>query len=273
MHPELERTVTVSSQGNITFPPIGELKASGLTAKQLADKVTERLSTYLRQTTSVTVQVTQYLSHSVFVSGAVARPGRYGFERIPTLLDVISAAGGALPNADLSRVQVLHREGTTLHTVTADLTTAMQRGTSEGLPQLAANDVVVVPASATAGGPLTLDAVGVMGEVNRPGFYPVGDGLDLWMVLALAGGPTNRGNLGAIKVLTRDQKSQSSAVSVNLGETLSRGYQSPYVVKPGDVVYLNTKGTAWNVFLSFLGITRDVLGVVLLADAVKNNKK
>src|SRR5260221_13740820 len=50
MHPELERSVTVDTKGNITFAPIGEIKAAGYSAKALSDRVSDRLSTYLRQT-------------------------------------------------------------------------------------------------------------------------------------------------------------------------------------------------------------------------------
>ena len=31
MHPELERKVTISADGSITFPPLGEVPAAGLT--------------------------------------------------------------------------------------------------------------------------------------------------------------------------------------------------------------------------------------------------
>jgi len=251
------------------FAPIGEIKATGLTAKQLADRMGDRLSTYLRQTTTVTVTVSQYLSHSVFVTGAVARPGRYGFEKIPSLLDVISAAGGALPNADLSRVQVLRRQGAALQTLAADVTSAMQQGSEQSLPNLSAGDVVLVPSS-SIGGAVTIDAVGVLGEINRPGIYQVGDGQDLWMVLAQAGGPTNRTNLGDIKVLTRNHD-VASAITVDLKETLNRGNRIPYVVKPGDIVYLHARGaTFWSGFLTLLGVTRDVASLVAVIRVLEN---
>ena len=100
LHAELERpNAVVDANGNVTFPPIGEIKAAGLTPKQLGDRIADRLSTYLRQTTAVTVTVSQYLSRSVYVTGAVAKPGRYGFEVIPTLVEVIGQAGGAIPGA------------------------------------------------------------------------------------------------------------------------------------------------------------------------------
>jgi polysaccharide export outer membrane protein len=269
MHPELERTLSVSSQGNITFPPIGEVKAAGLTAKQLSDRLSDRLSTYLRQTSTVTVTLTQFLSHSVYVSGAVARPGRYGFEHMPGLLDVISQAGGALPNADLSRVQVLRKDGATLQSMPADISTAVQSGTEMGLPSLMPGDAIVVPSSGISGA-VTADAVGVMGEVNRPGIYGVGDGQDLWMVLAQAGGPTGRSDLTSIRVLSADRQDPTAAVRVNLQETLTKGNRSPFMVKPGDIVYITPRGGGWNTFLELLAITRDVVGTIAIVVALNH---
>ncbi len=266
LHPELERSVTVGREGNIVFPPIGDLKAAGLTSKQLGDRIADRLSAYLRQTATVTVTVTQYMSQSVLVSGAVTSPGRYGFERVPSLIEVMNQAGGALPSADLGRVQVVRREGGSLRTLVADLAQAMANGSEESLPRLQVGDVIVVPASASGVG-TTADGAGVLGEVHRPGLYPVGNGLDLWMVLAQAGGPTGRGNLSRIKVLTRNQNA-AEAVTVNLLETLKRGNRAPYLVRPGDVVFLDSKVSVWNGFVTFLGITRDVVSLIVISDAL-----
>lgn len=269
LHPELERTVTVNSEGKITLPPVGEVDAGGLTIKQLQSRLGDRLSTYLRQTTTVTVTVTQYMSNSVFVAGAVARPGRYGFEKIPGLIDVINQAGGGLPNADLGRIQIVRREGAGRKIINADLDKALMEGDLSGLPTLQAGDVITVPLSAAAVGKFSPDAVGVLGEVQHPGLYPVGEGQDLWMALALAGGPTGRSNLSSIRVLTRSQD-RSTAVIVNLQETLQRGNRSPYMVKPGDIVFVAAKGAnPWTVFTALLAVTRDV---VFLNEILKNNK-
>jgi polysaccharide export outer membrane protein len=268
LHPELERTVTVSSKGSIVFPPLGEIQAAGLSARQLGDHVSDRLSTYLRQTATVTVTVTQYLSQSVFVSGAVARPGRYGFEHIPGVSDVINAAGGALPSADLGRVQIVKREGAARRTLTVDITAPGSAGAEVAL---AAGDAIVVPVSAEAAGPIA-DAAGVLGEVNHPGLYPMGAGQDLWMALALAGGATGRGDLSAIRVLAKDRQG-GGPVRVNLIQTLERGNHSPYIVKPGDIVIVKPKGGGtWASFLQLLGVSRDVLGVVALAQVLDKQK-
>jgi polysaccharide export outer membrane protein len=268
MHPELEKTVAIGSEGNITYPPLGDIKAAGMTPNAFANRLSDKLSTYLRQTTTVTVTVAQYLSRSVYVSGAVAKPGRYGFERIPTLPDVINAAGGAVPGADMSSVQVVRREGEARRTLTADVAGAMREGGAARLPQLRPGDTVVVP-SGLGGGPVG-DAAGVIGEVNKPGLYPVGGGQDIWTVLAAAGGLTGHGDLGNVKVVI--QKSGGPAVvAVNLRESLSRGPHGPFVIRPGDVVYVSPTGSSaagrmWFGITQALSVSRDLVNIALIVD-------
>jgi polysaccharide export outer membrane protein len=272
-HPELARTVSVGPQGTIVVPPVGEVKAAGLTPRQLADRLGDRLSTYLRQgATTVTVVVRDYLSQSVFVSGAVTKPGRYGAETPPGLLDAINMAGGALPNGDLGRVVILRRSGAGPHQLVADVAGALRDGTVANLPELRAGDMIVVPTAVSlVGGVGNEGGVGVLGEVNRPGLYPVGPDEDLWMALALAGGPTNRANLSTIRVLTREHAA-STAVTVNLRETLQRGNKSPYPIHAGDIVFVDTKGVSvWGAFTQLLSVTRDVASIVAVIRVLENN--
>ena len=45
--------------------------------------------------------------HPVYVFGAVGRPGPVTYKRQGTLMDVLVAAGGPLPNANLAKVGVV----------------------------------------------------------------------------------------------------------------------------------------------------------------------
>ncbi len=277
LHPELERTLPVGTDGDIVFPPVGDIKAVGLTTKQLADRIAERLSSYLRQSATVTVTVSQYLSRSVYVSGAVAKPGRYGFETLPSLVDALSAAGGALAGADLANIQLVRREGTARHTQMVDVAAVLRDGNTDRLPALQAGDAIVVPQGLAAGAAGPGEAVGVLGEVTKPGLYPVGTGSDLWMVLASAGGVTTLGDLSSVKVLTRGPNGVTVA-AVNLREVLARGSKSPVTVRPGDVVYVGVRGGAL-VGRAFTGIYqvllvgRDVLNAAVLVDYLQNKKQ
>ena len=271
LHTELDRVVTVSADSNVTLPPVGDIKAAGLTAKQLGERMADRLSAYLRQTTTVTVTVTQYMSRSVFVTGGVAKPGRYGFERIPNLLDVLGQAGGALPGVDLSSVRILRNEGGSRRTITADMTAALRTGDPSGLPELKPGDTIVVPGAVPPGS--ATDGVGVLGEVNRPGVYAVIPGQDVWSVLAAAGGLTPRGNLSEVRLLTRTDSGQSVR-TLNLNEVLEHGSRAPMPVKIGDVVVVMARGnSAWADFMALLAVSRDALNVAVLVDYLKTHKQ
>jgi polysaccharide export outer membrane protein len=269
-HPELERTVTVDANGTITLPPIGAIKAVGLSPRQLGDQIGDKLSTYLHLTTAVTVTVTQYMSRSVYVTGAVAKPGRYGFENIPSLPDAIGQAGGAVIGSDLSRVQVVRTEGTQRKTLYADVARVLRDGDTSQLPGLKPGDTIVVPqgigAAAYAG-----EGVGgaVIGEVQHPGIYPVGNGQDLWTVLAGAGGVTSNADLRNVRILTR-QGEGYNALRLDLRAILDNGSRSGLTVKDGDVVYVPSNqnsgiSRATLAVITVLGVTRDVFNVLVLS--------
>jgi len=274
LHPELERTARIRADGSIVFPPIGEIQAAGLTAKGLGDRIADRLSAYLRQTATVTVTVTDYASNSVVVTGAVAAPGRYGFERIPPLLDVLDRAGGAQVGADLARVQILRREGDARRMLNVDVAAALQGGTVTSLPELKAGDTIVVPAS--AGGNLPPGTgVSVLGEVARPGVYGVGDGQDLWAILAASGGLGPQGDLAKVRILRQSSDAQT-VTTLDLRDVLRSGGSAPYLVYSGDVVFVERTGQgfwgrAGRGFSALLAVTRDVLNVVVLTVLLDNN--
>lgn len=276
LHPELERSLAIDAEGNLTLPPVGPIKAAGMTPKQLGDKISERLASYLRQTTSVTVTVTQYFSRSVYVQGAVTRPGRYGFERIPGLIEALGQAGGALPNAELSRVEIVRKEGAGRRTLYANVASALRDGNATTLPDLAVGDIISVPMGLGGGVGATGEGVGVLGEVTKPGIYSVGSGLDLWAVLAVAGGTTSRGDLAKVRIITREGESQA-VVTLNLKRALEHGSARPQIVKPGDVVYVTPTGAsrtaqAFGGFQTILSISRDVLNLIVLQKILNDNK-
>jgi len=277
LHPELDRTTTIDANGDVTFAPIGAIKAAGLTPRQLGDRISERLSNYLRQTTQVTVTVSAYNSRSVFVNGAVAKPGRYGFEIIPSLTEIIGQAGGALPGSDLSRVQIVRSEGAQRRTITADVASTLRNGDVSTLPTLRPGDTVTIPMgigmgqySGEGGG------AGVIGEVGKPGLYPVGEGQDVWTLLAVAGGPTRQSKLSDVRVITREGGG-ATVVKLDLKEMLQRGSRQMYTVKDGDVIYVPQNSASK--FISVFGgistltsITLDVFQIMVLQEVLKNEK-
>jgi protein involved in polysaccharide export with SLBB domain len=79
--------------------------------------------------------------------------------------------------------------------------------------------------------------VHVWGEVRNPGEYYVPAGINVLELISKAGGPTEYGNLGRVR-LTRDRKSFDRVVRIDLSDYLKKKrYDKPIpVVENGDIV-------------------------------------
>jgi polysaccharide biosynthesis/export protein len=103
---ELTATVVVRPDGRISLPLSGELEASGKTAGQLQQEITEKLRQYIAEPV-VSVMVKQVNSKKISVLGEVRKPDVYRIKNRVTVLDAIAMAGGFTDLARPSRVIVL----------------------------------------------------------------------------------------------------------------------------------------------------------------------
>jgi polysaccharide export outer membrane protein len=102
-----ERPVPIDSSGNIDLPLVGTVKAAGLSVTELEAKLVELLKRYVRQP-QVSITVAQFRSEPVFLNGAFRAPGIYSLQGGRTLIEMISSAGGLLPNAS-RRIKVTRK--------------------------------------------------------------------------------------------------------------------------------------------------------------------
>ncbi|MFH1502402.1 MAG: polysaccharide biosynthesis/export family protein [Candidatus Eisenbacteria bacterium] len=257
-HPELERNVVVRSNGMVTFPPIGDLKASGLTPTELSREMMQRLRDYTRETTQVTISMSQFNSRAVYLTGQVMAPGRYSFESLPDLLQLLSQAGGPLPGADLSNVSIVRPSTGGADVIKVDVSAYMRGQVSTPLPSLRPGDTVEIPSLAFGGGGIAGGGlVYILGEVTAPGAYPATDGLDLLQLIAIAGGTTPQARFDDVAIVMDAGGSQVVA-NVNLRHVIEDGTAAPFMLGPGDRVVV--AGTTSNLLAQTLGITSTVLG-------------
>jgi len=200
--PIFQQGLRVTGDGCVTLPMLGRVPVRGLTTSELEDDLAHRLieRDVLRRP-QVSVNVAEYRSHVVGVTGSVEHPGLYPLTRPgTTLADMVRAAGG--PNREAGRVvefvPAADDAGGDTSPVHLDLEALLHpAGVSGSLPQLQARagDVVnLVPAG----------SVLVDGWVDKPGSYPVTRGLTVSGALAAAGGflfPANRRHATVKRVL------------------------------------------------------------------------
>jgi polysaccharide biosynthesis/export protein len=89
---DLTASLPVRPDGKISLPLLDDVQASGLTPKQLADSITEKLKKYIADP-RVTVVVTQINSKRIFINGEVLHPGPMPMLPRMTVLQALSSAG------------------------------------------------------------------------------------------------------------------------------------------------------------------------------------
>jgi polysaccharide export outer membrane protein len=113
--PNLNSTQQIRRDGRIPLPLGGEFKAAGLTASEMEKELLKLYGPQL-QTKEISVAV-EPSAFSVYVTGAVLRPGKVSSERPLTAVEAIMEASGFdYTKANLKAVRVIRREnGRTEH--------------------------------------------------------------------------------------------------------------------------------------------------------------
>ena len=101
--------VTIDEDGNISLPLVGRIKAAGLTASELAERIQANYVPryYVRCTVTVLVA-----SRFFYVGGEVRSPSRFLWSEDTTLLKAINTAGGFTDYANRSKVQLIRSKET-----------------------------------------------------------------------------------------------------------------------------------------------------------------
>lgn len=142
--PELDQTnVQIKRDGKITLKLVGEVSAAGLTAKQLEDELLKLYGPQL-QTKQLSVAV-ETSALSIYVTGAVLRPGKVISERPLTALEAIMEAGGFdYTKANQKGVAVIRHEGGAVQRYKLNLKNELSGRETEPF-NLKSFDIIYVP--------------------------------------------------------------------------------------------------------------------------------
>ena len=201
-HPDLSQEVTLTPDGSFPYPLLGSLQAAGLTAQELEQQLARKLADGYLVKPQLTVAVTHYRSRHVYVLGAVRTPGVYPLPHKATLLELISQAGGVVPEAGQYVLLVHPTEGSNSTSGTAPtgqentttLHVDLEKLLAGQLPQpvsIASGDTIYVP----PGGYFF-----VSGQVARPGRYRLERGMTVEKAVTLAGGFTRFASQNRLRV-------------------------------------------------------------------------
>lgn len=221
---ELTRVVTVDADGTFDFPLIGRVRAAGLTLRAIEEDVRTRLGKSYLRNPQVSIEVETYRSQVVYVTGQVRAPGAVALTGDMTIMDVLSKAGSPAPDA--GPYILINRRPTATPAVPQgeipppEPERVSMRDLQSGRAQhvvLYDGDTIFVPKAET---------FFVTGHVRNPGPYLLDADVTVATALSMAGGVTDRGAKGRIRITRLVEGRQIVLKNVSLAE----------IVKPGDAI-------------------------------------
>jgi protein involved in polysaccharide export with SLBB domain len=254
---EIERKVTqnqveVDKSGYIYIPGYGHIYVKNLMTTEIRKIISSMLPKYLARSAKVHVSIIEK-RHYVQIGGHVAKPGWYNIPESDNIQAALSAAGGAVDGAIMSRVTVTRKWGGKTRRVRVNLYQYTVTGDVRLLTPVQENDSVFVPISSAFGDvkrtlsqwqppPSKLEEdsgtkVRIFGAVLHPGIYEPKEDMNVLDLLVLAGGNRDDADL-AKTIVIRENKS----VTYDLNDLILQSTQGAFdipKVQNGDSVYVS----------------------------------
>jgi protein involved in polysaccharide export with SLBB domain len=181
---ELAQVLSVTRQGFVLIPQVGQVFVANLTVDQLRDVLFTRLGRVysgVRRGPDAKIRfdlsVANVRVNQVYVVGEVRQPGAYQISALGTALTSLYAAGGITARSNMRRIEVRRLDQVV---ATLDLYDYLLRGIKHDDIRLQTGDVVYVP--------LRGKRAQITGAVVRPAIYELGEVESLPDLLRAAGG-------------------------------------------------------------------------------------
>jgi polysaccharide export outer membrane protein len=267
---ELNCTLRVSANGEISLQLLGPVKAGGLTPGQLESVLQELLRRTYMKDPHVGVFVRELQSHPVSVVGAVRKPGVFQIRGTKTVLELLSMAEGLADDAG-DTVLVMRgagfpgsngRDNAEQETQTGDAVPQSTRGEAlasgpAGVPgQEGAGEIVEVNLKSLLesvdpafnipvhpGDIVKVTRAGivyVVGDVRKPGGFVLksNENISVLQALALAEGLTRTSLKSQARIIRTDQSTDKRIeIPVDLGKILASKAPDP-ILQPRDIIFV-----------------------------------
>jgi len=187
---QLNSELTVTREGTIFPPLVGETKVSGLTPRQVAILLTEKLGHDFLVDPQVDVEVKEFRSQWVMITGQAQVLGRITLRGGTRLKEALSEAGGFTLDAGETITISRRKAGSDEYEILSIDRTEFERGELD--PMLYHGDIVDVTHSEYAY---------IQGEVRQPSRIAIERGLTLMRAISMVGGLTEWANRKEVRVL------------------------------------------------------------------------
>ena len=223
-NPDLNLTVPVRPDGMISFPLVGDVRAAGMSTKELKALLEKELSNFVKAP-NVSVIVDAVNSFKVYVvgEGNAGRPGVLTLKQNSSLVQVLAQIGFD-KSADLEGSYVL-RKGKKLGN---NLLKLIEGDMSQDI-QMEPDDVIFIPGNFKK-------RILVVGAVKNPRILDYREGMTALDAVLSAGGFTEFAKQNDV-IVVRKTGGEVKRIEVRLKDVIKDGDISKDVpLKPGDLI-------------------------------------
>jgi protein involved in polysaccharide export with SLBB domain len=249
---DLSQIVRVNDNGTIDYPLYQDVSVLDKTTSELQDILTYKLAKVV-ESPMVLVSVMTENPITLYILGQVKKPGLALVPPKSSLQEVLLAAGGSLENADLNRVKIVRKNQGDENASYYDLQKFLNSGDLSLLPTLMDGDRIIVLSSKKS------KYVKILGSVQKPGFYPIGESASVFDMLYLAGGPSTDANMTKVRVIS-SPGGQKADFLLNVQKFIDEGKTDDLpLLAEGDMMIVYAKTITWT---RTLEVTRDIVALL-----------
>ena len=179
----------ITKDGNITIPQVGELKIIGLSFEEAKKLILDETKKAYPNSTNILVDISEFSSIQVTISGLVNAPGLYNLSSFSTIKDALINSGGILNSGSYRNIS-LKRDGEIIKTF--DLYSLVRYGSSSSDMVLKNGDIIMV-------NPISTE-VTLKGQVKNPAIYELKSKESFKTLFDFASGLEAKANTNAIKL-------------------------------------------------------------------------
>jgi polysaccharide export outer membrane protein len=263
---KFNKTVRVSSQGNISLPLLGILRVKGLTASEVEREIRDLLAEKYFQDPHVTVFIKEYRSQRISVLGAVKTPSVYDISGQKTVLEALAMAGGLIqdashlvflirpPRPEETVQESKETERETAKTFVIDLDELVIKSNWALNMTLLNGDIINVPVSGR---------VFVGGYVKQPGGFPMmGKRVTVSQAVAMAGGLAPKADGSEARIFRFSERDgRKETLIANIYE-IEAGKARDIEVKENDIVIVPLSGVK-GFFIELRDTVKGLIGLGL----------
>jgi polysaccharide export outer membrane protein len=238
---DLSRDYPVSPDGYVPFPLLGRVKAEGSTAQELAERLRVALEKDFLVNPQVIVAVKEHLSQKVQILGEAEKPGLYYLTGPTTLVEMLSRAGGLGKTAGRELIVLRTTKGARPGVAGGstilrfDMRKVLAGDITDNM-RVERDDMIFVPKA---------QAFFVLGEVRKPGTFPIEREMTILEAITQAEGFTDKAAASGVKVLRRMANGKQDTIALDMSGPVPK--EKLYKIQDGDTIMV-PKGNTFFVF-------------------------